>query len=305
MMEDSPVPELCIGMPVFNGERFIKEALDSLLAQTYRNFTLIISDNHSSDRTEEICRDYAGRDNRIRYIRQAQNIGGAENFRFLINNADSAYFMWAAADDVWSPDWIATLLPVAVENQCLAYGMLQSTDAEGNNLPHPANMRPFDFSGFRWWRRLGYYYFLGPHGKANPIYGIFPRKVVTEDMLSVFCSAGYASDCLFLYMLLDTISIRSVAGPVLYKRIHDSCEGGGASQAPPASKAEKHIRQNSEITLKQIPMLGNYRRLSRLVEKPFLFLLYPLILFRLNHLFRQARKQLRAKRAAAGKRESI
>lgn len=100
------VPKVSIGMPVYNGEPFIREALDSLLAQTFTNFELIISDNASTDGTEAICREYAAMDKRIRYVRQPENRGPTANFKFVLDEAVGEYFMWAAADDRRHPDFI-------------------------------------------------------------------------------------------------------------------------------------------------------------------------------------------------------
>ena len=74
--ETSPV---AIGLPVYNGERYLEDTLRSVLNQTFDNFDLFIADNASTDRTEEICRDYAGRDSRIRYIRNSINLGASKN----------------------------------------------------------------------------------------------------------------------------------------------------------------------------------------------------------------------------------
>jgi glycosyltransferase involved in cell wall biosynthesis len=99
-------PQVSIGMPVYNGEPFIRDALDSLLAQTFTDFELIISDNASTDGTEAICREYAAKDDRIRYVRQAENRGSTANFQFVLDEAGGEYFMWAAADDIKSSDFI-------------------------------------------------------------------------------------------------------------------------------------------------------------------------------------------------------
>ena len=89
-------PELTIGIPVYNGAATIRAALDSLLAQTFQNFVLMISDNNSNDRTEEICREYESRDPRIRYVRQPKgHLGPADNFRFVLFEATTPLFMWA------------------------------------------------------------------------------------------------------------------------------------------------------------------------------------------------------------------
>lgn len=106
MTDTQIVAKVSIGMPVFNGEKFIREALDSLLRQSFSDFELIISDNASTDGTERICREYAALDQRIRYIRQPTNIGAGFNFKFVLDEARSEYFMWAACDDVRSNDFV-------------------------------------------------------------------------------------------------------------------------------------------------------------------------------------------------------
>lgn len=100
------LPPVTIGLAVYNGAELIERALDSLLAQTQSNFHLLISDNASTDRTQEICVAYARRDSRISYHRQARNIPAIHNFYWLLRNARSEYFMWAAHDDVWDPAFV-------------------------------------------------------------------------------------------------------------------------------------------------------------------------------------------------------
>jgi glycosyltransferase involved in cell wall biosynthesis len=97
-------PTLSIGLPVYNGERFLRHALDALLAQTFTDFELVISDNASTDGTEGICRAYAERDPRIRYIRQPVNIGAAPNHNFVFDRARGRFFKWASHDDLYDPD---------------------------------------------------------------------------------------------------------------------------------------------------------------------------------------------------------
>jgi glycosyltransferase involved in cell wall biosynthesis len=99
-----------IGMPLYNSERYLAEALDSLLAQDHRDFELIISDNGSSDATESICRDYAARDTRIRYLRTENNLGAVWNFNRVFELAKGDYFMWAAHDDVRAPGCVSRSL---------------------------------------------------------------------------------------------------------------------------------------------------------------------------------------------------
>ena len=107
MVRVTSLPAVSIGLPVYNGSATIGRAIIALLAQTFADFELIISDNGSTDATEDICRDYARRDERIRYVRHAQNRGPAPNFAFVLAEARAPLFMWAAADDHWHPEFLA------------------------------------------------------------------------------------------------------------------------------------------------------------------------------------------------------
>jgi glycosyltransferase involved in cell wall biosynthesis len=97
-------PLVSVGLFVYNGERFIEDALRSILNQTFTDFELIISDNTSTDRTGEIAQAYAQRDNRIRYYRSEKNMGGGWNARRVYELATGKYFRWAAVDDLLEPD---------------------------------------------------------------------------------------------------------------------------------------------------------------------------------------------------------
>jgi glycosyltransferase involved in cell wall biosynthesis len=105
-------PRVSIGLPVRNGQPFLREAVDSILAQTYQDFELIISDNASTDETEQICRAYAAKDRRIRYRRLAADIGSSRNFNAVFRLSRGEYFKWAAADDVLAPQCLARCVEV-------------------------------------------------------------------------------------------------------------------------------------------------------------------------------------------------
>jgi glycosyltransferase involved in cell wall biosynthesis len=98
------IPRLTVGLPVHNGEKYLGESLDALLGQSYGDFDLIISDNASTDGTEEICRDYAARDRRIRYVRQPVNIGATPNHNFTFEQSRTELFKWASHDDLYGRD---------------------------------------------------------------------------------------------------------------------------------------------------------------------------------------------------------
>lgn len=103
-------PLVSIGMPAYNGERYIRKAIDSLLGQIYCNFELIISENDSKDATWEILQEYAAKDRRVKLFRQTCNIGSFKNFNFVLSKASGKYFMWAAVDDLWMPEFLEAMV---------------------------------------------------------------------------------------------------------------------------------------------------------------------------------------------------
>lgn len=105
-------PRVSIGLPVFNGEKYLAKAIDTILAQTYTDFELILADNASTDKTPEICAAYAQRDPRVRYYRNATNVGASKNFNTVFSQALGEYFKWAAHDDFLHPDFLARCVAV-------------------------------------------------------------------------------------------------------------------------------------------------------------------------------------------------
>jgi glycosyltransferase involved in cell wall biosynthesis len=99
------IPKISIGLPVYNGEKFLQKKIESLLKQTNKDFELIISDNASTDSTPIICQEYVLKDKRISYFRQEKNIGAIQNFRFVLEKAKADYFAWTAVDDIILPDF--------------------------------------------------------------------------------------------------------------------------------------------------------------------------------------------------------
>ena len=126
-------PTVSIGLFVYNGECFLPRSLDSLLWQTFQDFELIISDNASTDRTEEICRGYAARDHRIRYYRNEKNMGAGWNTRRVCELAVGKYFKLAAHDDLIEPDFLRLCLDAleADDSLVLAHSLTKVIDDNG------------------------------------------------------------------------------------------------------------------------------------------------------------------------------
>lgn len=127
------VPRLSIGLPVHNGEKYLSESLDALLAQSFTDFELIISDNASTDGTREICRRYAARDPRVRYLRQPRNIGAAPNHDVVLRAARGELFKWASHDDLYDRDLLARCVAALDADPDVILASCYSTviDAEG------------------------------------------------------------------------------------------------------------------------------------------------------------------------------
>lgn len=130
-------PRVSIGLPVYNGEQFVAAALDALLAQTFRDFELIISDNGSTDRTEEICRSYAAKDPRVHYYRNAKNLGAAGNHNRVVALSTGELFMWFSHDDLCSPEYMQRCVEFLDQHPdyVLSYSRTGDIDAQGNTLP--------------------------------------------------------------------------------------------------------------------------------------------------------------------------
>jgi glycosyltransferase involved in cell wall biosynthesis len=109
------VPLVSVGLPVFNGEAFLEDAIRSVLAQKLDDLELILCDNASHDRTAEICRDYEARDSRIRYFRNARNLGAAANYNLAFSHARGHYFKWLAHDDRMLPSFLSKAYRVLEE----------------------------------------------------------------------------------------------------------------------------------------------------------------------------------------------
>jgi glycosyltransferase involved in cell wall biosynthesis len=136
-------PKVSIGLPVFNGERYLRQMLDSILAQTFTDFELIISDNASTDGTSDICRDYDAKDSRICYHRNQENLGAARNFNQAFHLSNGVYFRWASADDFFARDSIERCVDVLDSNPevVLCYPRTILIDDQGNIIrPYKDNL---------------------------------------------------------------------------------------------------------------------------------------------------------------------
>lgn len=218
-VETEKVPLVSIGMPVYNGQRFLCRALDSLLAQHHRDFDLLISDNASTDATADICLRYAARDGRIKYSRAEQTVDAAANFNRVLSMAAGRYFMWAAADDLWEPGFIATLLSLleAQPDAVAAFCAFDTIDEDGARvelydrltaIPSPDRLR----------RQTAYLLQDETMGKANLIYALMLRSAIrSTGGFESRSSPLWGADMLLVFRLLSYGDV-ALTGEVLFHK---------------------------------------------------------------------------------------
>jgi glycosyltransferase involved in cell wall biosynthesis len=173
-------PLVSIGLPVYNGERFVARALDALLAQTVGELEVLISDNASTDATRAICESYARRDARVRYVRSEVNAGVEANFKKVLDRAAGQYFMWAGCDDWWAPTFAARLVAALQEqpDAVVAMSAVERVDETGHRLDvvrHTSTRNPslltrrrlaFDLAGGRLYHLF--------------VYGVYRTKFIKQ-----------------------------------------------------------------------------------------------------------------------------
>ncbi|MGH2756279.1 MAG: glycosyltransferase family 2 protein [Actinomycetota bacterium] len=175
-------------MAVFNGENFIQEQIDSLLGQTFRDFELIISDNASTDSTEELCRAIAASDHRVRYIRNDVNIGPVANHNRLVELATGEFFKWAAHDDVHAPDFLLRCVEALDErpDAVLAFSrrIRFGEGMEDEELPFEVDTTSDQPS-----KRFGSF-LRRPWSTIPAIFGLFRRDALLKTHLYPHCLGG-------------------------------------------------------------------------------------------------------------------
>ena len=211
------MPVISVGMPVYNGERFVEESIRSVLAQTFGDFELLIADNASTDRSGEICQDYAARDPRIRYWRNASNVGAAANYNRLYAEAGSPYFRWSNADDLLAPDLHEKCLAALQEEPAavLAAGRTILIDADGNQTgEYDDNLHITDSSA-----SVRLEKFFDQVGLTNVIYGLMRADALGRTDLMGDGSVP-AADTVMMGQLLLHGKFLQLDEPLFYRRMH-------------------------------------------------------------------------------------
>ena len=216
---DSTV-DVTVGLPVYNGEAYLDVAITALRTQSYPNFRLFISDNASTDGTEDIYREHAACDPRIEFVRQSENIGAIANFEFVLDQARTPYFMWAAHDDLRSTEYIASLRH-SLEADCsavLAIGSVQEINAAGQPTVR-RSLRGLGCQRGLFARLTSLCIAAGRTGQANAFYGLFRTATAKDaDVAALDTQYGWGLDTLFLCRVASWGRFTHSDEATLYKR---------------------------------------------------------------------------------------
>ena len=243
-----------IGLPVYNGQNYLAETMESLLAQTCTDFELVISDNASTDRTEAICREYAVRDERIRYYRQEENVGASANYNRVFELARGVYFKWAAHDDLLAPTYLERCVAVldADPDVVLAYTQAKAIDDQGQVVKVYPGKHHFSAAAPR---ERFYEFVLDPH-PVVAVFGLMRRDVLGRTRL-IGKYAGSDRPLLSELSLLG--KFYEVPEHLFFYRFHEEQSWGG-NKSPQAQQAWYDPRRADKITFPQWRLLREHVR---------------------------------------------
>lgn len=252
-MTENTLPSVGIGLPVYNNANHLSKTLDSLLKQSYENITIYLSDDCSDDNTDEICRSYAERDNRIKYSRNERNIGANANSAKVLSLATTEYFMFSRGHEILSPNHIAGCVRILEEDKtvALAFATTKWIDNDDNIIPNKP-IGYFDTRGFDVVTRCA----LVLWGNHDCFYGLSRTELMKSIRGSEELMGG---DILSIFEKALLGSFAHVSSSVRYRRYNYSGE-----------TYHKRIQRYKTDTYKQLKPIDHIFPLARLPFHIFL-----------------------------------
>lgn len=244
-------PKVSIGLPVYNGERYLALTIDSILAQTYQDFELIISDNCSTDRSGEICRRYAEQDSRVRFFPSEVNKGAAWNFRRVFELARGPYFRWAPSDDVFASESVAACVEVldAHPDAVLCYPKTILIDGAGAVIkPYDDNLDLRSDSAVERYRMAA-----NQIGLVNVMYGLMRTERVRQTRLIRHYPGA---DIIFLLELTLYGKFLEINRPLFFRRMHEQASSSMKS-APSELRAYLDPSRKGQLFSRQWQTLSD------------------------------------------------
>ena len=188
-------PRVTIGIPTYNGGPYLRDCLNGILAQTYQNYVVVISDNASTDETAEIAQAFAAKDPRFRYLRQNKKCDVLLNFYAVAKAAETPFFIWHADDDAWAPNYLEELVALLNKNPSAKLAVAQTLEEflDGSNRKIVTKYMPADEGFFQQMRWLNNY-------PATWLYGLFCRSTLDKVLDLVMREPGLVKGADFLIL---------------------------------------------------------------------------------------------------------
>lgn len=281
-----------IGLPVYNGDNYLADTLESILSQRFGDFELIICDNASTDGTQAICEQFAKQDARIRYHRNDTNVGAAGNYNLAFELARGEFFKWAAHDDRMAPGYLEhciTAFDDAPDEVVLCYPRTLLIDSDGTALrEHDDKM---NFRDEKPHQRLGR--FARSWGMCNPVFGLMRREVLAKTgLIRPFIS----SDIPLLAELAVLGKFWELPDADFHRRIHDLSSRQGelslrevATWFDPNAKGPGLINPRTQVFFRTLGIVNR-------MDLPFGERIHCLVSFTISWWSKRTRVQLGALR---------
>jgi hypothetical protein len=252
------LPRVSIGIPVYNGENFLEDAIRSVLAQTYQDLELVIADNASTDRTAEIGRDFAAGDGRVRYLRNARNLGAAPNYNRVWEQSRGSLFKWLSHDDRILPGYVAATVAALDANPdaVLCNSVVDYIDDTGTVFAHYRSVLGEAGAGSPSQRFAGMV--LRSHSCAD-LYGMIRREAMVGSLLHASFHGG---DRAFLAQMALRGRLLQLPQPLVQMREHQSRYTRNESDA----RTRQLWHDSSAKRTALMPTLYLYGQYLRLVQ---------------------------------------
>lgn len=234
-MSRSGSPRVTIGMPVRNGREFVREALESLLAQDFGDFELLLSDNASTDGTADAATEVARGDDRVSVVRHERATAAEVNFNSLLPRAGGGYFLWAACDDRWEPTFIGRMVrTLDADADCaVAFSAFDNVSNDGTRTVRVFPPQP-EFAARDRMERLSAFISADERaGKANLIYGMYRRKpLLAAGGIRAWGLGNWGADMLSVFRMLSTGRVGWADDVLFHKRLSRKEEAVRAATTP-------------------------------------------------------------------------
>lgn len=261
------MPIVSVGVPVYNGEKYLAATLDTLLAQSLEDLEVVVSDNASTDRTAEICQRYQEKDERVRYFRNARNLGAALNFNRVVELSRGALFHGGACDDLYAPRFFERCVDALDHDPglVLSYPRTRMIDEEGQPLPFDQERNryidsygdvlmspPPPYIGAAATPEKRFREVLWPMGWSLPLCGVIRRAELLETSLY---RNYYGADKVLLAELALQGRFHQVPEELFAKRVHR----GGTHYKTTRERAEHEAGASGGIP--QVQMVRDYTKM--------------------------------------------